>query len=130
MLERDDFGVIPMTQEESGLVSEDIWDEMVARLRDEFWTDFAIRVGESGWRGQQLLSRGRHHVPDGYYYASIADDGAPLPDWEKLPLGAVWTYRTYSWYRRESAVSEGKTAAYRMIAMEGRVIDDPALQEV
>lgn len=55
MVERDDFFAPGhgMVQAESGLVSVDVWDAMVAALRTE---DIRDRYG-SPW----ALSRGRHH---------------------------------------------------------------------
>lgn len=54
MVWRDDFfdHGSPMTQDESGLVSEDIWWEMVDRLQRSWFRD--VRHGVS--------SRGRHHA--------------------------------------------------------------------
>jgi hypothetical protein len=60
MVERNDFFVPGrgMQQHESGLVSEDVWLDMVDACRHEAKLDYlAKRTGEV------QLSRGRHHKP-------------------------------------------------------------------
>lgn len=110
-----------MLKAESGLESHDVWNEMVDRLLRERKRDDYAR-----WHGCGDMSRGRHHIPDSVYYRSEILD-LDCIDWEKLPLGAVWSEAIGgAWYRRESAVSKDATCAYRMIAVRGRGVAEHA----
>lgn len=64
MVERDDFYLVVMRQEESGLVSEDIWEAMVAALRRALARDLLTMKGET-------LSRGRHHKGEGSPFGRV-----------------------------------------------------------
>lgn len=70
-----------------GLVSEDVWREMVEALQDAASLD---RVHLTGVPAIPL-SRGRHHFP-GYYEHSAPDRDFDRGDWQSLPDGGVFIY--------------------------------------